>query len=184
MDIFTDASFDAKNKLAGVAAVYVTPNAEKKNPFVFTVQENIVVANVHSAEMWAMAFALNHLSVVEKQHVRVFTDSKRAGAFIHTGSYVDDMGLKALRDIESSCARIIRQGGTISFYQVLGHQKGAAENTYIAYNKLADRLSKTARNHALLSMKQANETAESHAPKKIKSRNFVPKIKTWSRTRN
>lgn len=141
MDVFTDASFDEKNKIAGIGIVYVFPDAassKKQEEFKQCINAN----NVHEAEAYAVWLAMRYVLKNRHMHCRLYTDSKRVMHMIVRGGKSDVFGLHEL------VAKLKKQG-QFSFGWILGHQKSQTtighEKHKIQYNKLADKLSKEAR---------------------------------------
>ena len=74
MDIFTDASLNDSEKVAGIGCVCINDSKEKMYESTFSLSTN----NIHIAELCALACAVKLASTSQSESVRIVSDSVSA----------------------------------------------------------------------------------------------------------
>ena len=143
MNIYTDASLNDKEKIAGVSAVFVPTN----DPHSVTCYNTYCsVSKIETAELFAIAMALSLIKPQSDQTVRVVSDSlgalKKIQRIFH---HPNQTQIKTIKDLTqqkimyrmaSSFSKVKEMD--FSFCYVHGHQHKVAELTDAYYNAIAD----------------------------------------------
>ena len=143
MNIYTDASLNDKEKIAGVSAVFVPTNAPRSATCYNTYCS---VSKIETAELFAIAMALSLIKPQSDKTVRVVSDSlgalKKIQRVFH---HPNQTQIKTIKDLTqqkimyhmaSSFSKVKEMD--FSFCYTHGHQHKVAELTDAYYNALAD----------------------------------------------
>ena len=143
MDIFTDASLNDKEKIAGIGMVFVsTPESlrvQSGNGYLLT-------NNIETAELFAISKAIMHAVTLRPDTIRLFSDSK--GALRKIQRVFHHPNQRQIHTIENpdqkeilyhiSASFELLGNVDFSFYHIRGHQTKPAMFTVGYYNMLAD----------------------------------------------
>lgn len=143
MNVFTDASLNERQSIAGVGVVFVSPSL----PETVACHNSYCSANnIETAELFAIAVALQVASYKKNDQICVVSDSVNAlqkirRIFQHPqqkqiNNVTDSFQKKILFNISASFSRM--KDVIFSFRHVNGHQKKAPEYTDGYYNMIAD----------------------------------------------
>ena len=143
MDVFTDASLNNRQNIAGVGVVFVSPLLPKT---VLCHNSYCSANNIETAELFAIAVALQKASYKKNDQIRVVSDSVNALQKIRRvfqcpqqkqiNDVKDSLQKKILFNISASFS--LMKEVVFSFCHVNGHQKKALEFTDGYYNMIAD----------------------------------------------
>ena len=143
MDIFTDASLNNRQNVAGVGVVFVSPMLPQK---MICRSSYCSANNIETAELFAIAVALQTASFKKNNQIRVVSDSINALQKIRRvfqcpqqkqiNNVTDSFQKRILFNIAASFSRM--SNVVFSFCHVNGHQKKAPEYTDGYYNMIAD----------------------------------------------
>ena len=170
MDIFTDASLNNRQNVAGVGVVFVPSSSPEAmvchNSYCFS-------NNIETAELFAVAMALRLVSRQREGEVRIMVDSMTA--LIKIKHVFNSMGSGGMQGVDNPAERKIfysmatslfqMKNVTVSFQHIKGHQEDVSKYTDAYYNTLADEEAKKGRKKA--------ETVYS------KSKQVVPSDMEW-----
>ena len=144
MEIFTDASLNSTQKVAGVGMVFV-PNREQQSD-VMRLNTHFMTDNIETAELFAIAAALGKLHPENTGEIRIVTDSlpalrKIQNIFQYPSPdrihHVEDLMQKKIMYYLSSSFEKIK-GGIFSFHLIRGHQRKVQMFSDGYYNAIAD----------------------------------------------
>ena len=196
MDFFTDASFNAEKKIAGIGCVCV----DKTNGEVSHHSSCIKVENIQLAELCALMFGVQKALLSGAKTVRIVSDSMASINILH--KYINCVdGVKLSSEQKKFVAHLeqtpmqkevldkmievfMNSGITFQFVHVNGHQETKESGSDEYWNKRADRASKKGRilaytlfeENALRGVEDLLETKTLEQPDDWRSRIQVPFI--------
>lgn len=144
MDIFTDASLNDKEKIAGVSAIFVPSKTASNSATCYNTYCS--VSKIETAELLAIAMALSLVNPQPDEKVRIISDSKGAlrkiqRVFHHPNqkqlqTIKDSIQKKIMYNMSFSFSRIWNID--LSFWCIHGHQHKVQEASDAYYNAIAD----------------------------------------------
>jgi len=143
MDIFTDASVNDHEKIAGVSAVFVPSMTQDA---IVRFSTHLSVDNNETAELFAIAIALSHVNCQPTGSIRIVSDSYGAMKKIQRiFQYPNQTQIQTIDNIlqkrilfnmAASFAQM--QNVTVNFCEIHAHQRKAQPGTDGYYNQIAD----------------------------------------------
>ena len=163
MDIFTDASLNDKEKIAGIGMVFVLPMASTNMQYAHTY---LMTDNIETAELFAISEAIAHAHRFQPKTIRLYSDSvgalrKLQRIFHHPDQrQIHTINNSAQKEILYRISTSFEQMGDVdcSFYLIRGHQTRPTEFSAGYYNMLADREASSGRLFGEMLLKSAYAT--------------------------
>ena len=191
MDFFTDASLNGEKQVAGIGCVCVDDRSDETSEFASFFKMD----NIHFAELYALAFAVQKAASLGVRNARIVSDSVSALNTLHW--YVDAITnvrsrnmtaeqKQFLRNIDASPVQktaldnivntFMTSGISFKFVHVNGHLKSAKVGSDGYWNKRADRAAKNAR----ILGENAFENGIVHQPDEILTNySALPTLDDW-----
>ena len=144
VDIFTDASLNDEQKIAGIGMVFVP--SQGKPTGVLRLNTHVWTDKIETAELFAIAIALSKLHPENTDAVRIVTDSDKAiKAILNIFQYPEPDRIKHVKDLVQkkilygiSASFEKMKNVPFSFTLIRGHQARAPIFSDGYYNNLAD----------------------------------------------
>lgn len=166
MDFFTDASLNSEKEIAGIGCVCIDDKKSETSEY----STFFKIDNIHFAELYALAFAVQKASALGVRNARIVSDSVSALNTLHY--YIDAITAVRSRNLSSEQKQFLRNidaspvqkkaldsivdvfmtsGVSFKFVHANGHQKSAKVGSDGYWNKRADRAAKKIREFIELS---------------------------------